>query len=145
LEHLLLSCGGGGAGAGGREWLDQWIDSGTEGMVFVGMNPHNNNNNSKDGKDPKERDNSFISNSNSKVMTAAEFAALKRIHGSDPFPMSLSLGDEGEYWVPGEAARLGVDFMRAKAPHAPQTLIMDFLRDMNKVNYIVYLSFYLSH
>jgi hypothetical protein len=41
--------------------------------------------------------------------------------------------DESEYWVPGEAARLGLEFLSAKVPHASPKVIMDFLRSMNKV------------
>lgn len=41
--------------------------------------------------------------------------------------------DEAEYWVPGEAARLGLEFLTSKIPHASPRVIMDFLRSMNKV------------
>jgi hypothetical protein len=41
--------------------------------------------------------------------------------------------EEAEYWVPSDAARLGMQFMQSKLPHAPSSLIMDFLRNMNKV------------
>lgn len=45
----------------------------------------------------------------------------------------ISAQDEAEYWVPGEAARLGLEFLSAKIPHASPKVIMDFLRSMNKV------------
>jgi hypothetical protein len=45
------------------------------------------------------------------------------------------LQDEAEYWVPGEAARLGLEFLTSKIPHASPKVIMDFLRSMNKVTY----------
>jgi hypothetical protein len=35
--------------------------------------------------------------------------------------------------VPGEAARLGLEFLTSKIPHASPKIIMDFLRSMNKV------------
>jgi hypothetical protein len=35
--------------------------------------------------------------------------------------------------VPGEAARLGLEFLTSKIPHASPKVIMDFLRSMNKV------------
>lgn len=38
-----------------------------------------------------------------------------------------------EYWVPEAAAKLGLQFMKSKIPHAPTSVIMDFLRNMNKV------------
>jgi hypothetical protein len=37
--------------------------------------------------------------------------------------------------VPGEAARLGLEFLTSKIPHASPKVIMDFLRSMNKVHY----------
>lgn len=66
-------------------------------------------------------------------LTPTEFAHLKRVHGGDPFPMSKNMEEEGEYWVPSAAARLGLDFLSSKIPHASPRVIMDFLRSMNKI------------
>ena len=49
-------------------------------------------------------------------------------------PNHTSSQEEAEYWVPSEAARLGLEFMSAKIPHASPKVIMDFLRSMNKVS-----------
>lgn len=68
-----------------------------------------------------------------KKMTETEFAHLKRVHGKDPFPLTANLTDEAEFWVPSEAARLGVQFMASKFPNTQPKVIMDFLRSMNKV------------
>eukprot|EP00981_Chlorochromonas_danica_P012341 scaffold4841_cov259-Ochromonas_danica.AAC.14 len=66
-------------------------------------------------------------------MSETEFAHLKRVHGKDPFPLSSSLVDESEFWVPREAARLGVQFMSQRFPNASPKVIMDFLRSMNQI------------
>jgi len=70
---------------------------------------------------------------NSFDLSPAEFAHLKRIHGGDPFPLTRDLAEEAEYWVPSEAARLGLQFLSSKIPHASPKVIMDFLRSMNKI------------
>lgn len=44
--------------------------------------------------------------------------------------------------MPGEAARLGLDFLAAKVPHASPKVIMDFLRSMNKVKSCIYMYVY---
>ena len=62
---------------------------------------------------------------------------MKKLHGSDPFPMSQNLGEESEFWVPSAAAKLGLQFLSSKIPHAPPKVIMDFLRNMNKVVIII--------
>lgn len=77
-------------------------------------------------------------NNNNSILTSfdlspAEFAHLKRIHGGDPFPMTSNLLEEAEYWVPSDAAKLGLQFLTAKIPHASPKVIMDFLRSMNKI------------
>lgn len=42
--------------------------------------------------------------------------------------------------MPSEAARLGLEFMSAKIPHASPKVIMDFLRSMNKVCNVMYFA-----
>ena len=45
--------------------------------------------------------------------------------------------------MPGEAARLGLDFLAAKVPHASPKVIMDFLRSMNKVKSCICMYVYI--
>ncbi|RYH21037.1 hypothetical protein EON65_21660 [archaeon] len=68
-------------------------------------------------------------------LNATEYAHLKRLYGKDPFPLtnSASMYEEGEYWVPSEAAKLGVQFFTTKLPHVSTNVIMEFLRGMNKI------------
>ena len=72
---------------------------------------------------------------NSLPLNATEYAHLKRLYGKDPFPLtnSGSMHEESEYWVPGEAAKLGVQFFTTKLPHVSTNIIMEFLRGMNKI------------
>ena len=63
---------------------------------------------------------------------------MKKLHGTDPFPMTQTMGEEAEFWVPSAAAKLGMQFLSSKVPHAPQKVIMDFLRNMNKVYFVYY-------
>lgn len=88
-------------------------------------------------------------------LSPIEFNHLKEVHGTDPYPMTSHLGvslnrhyqslgeflmlsvfvhqEESEYWVPADAAKLGVHFMASKFPSASPRVILDFLRSMNKV------------
>eukprot|EP01035_Chromulina_nebulosa_P018510 gene18510-24227_t len=66
-------------------------------------------------------------------ITPSEFEHLKRIHGGDPFPITQSMEEEELYWVPKRAATIGMDFLSSNLPHAPPSVIMEFLRKMNKV------------
>lgn len=45
----------------------------------------------------------------------------------------LLLQEESEFWVPADAAKLGVQFMASKFPSASPRVILDFLRNMNKI------------
>jgi len=47
--------------------------------------------------------------------------------------MTLTCQEEEQYWVPEAASRMGVEFWESKIPNAPKSLIMDFLRRLNKV------------
>ena len=67
------------------------------------------------------------------LITPSEVAHLKRVHGTDPFPVFPSFAEETDFWVPREAARLGMNFIASKIPHAPPSLILEFLRGMSKV------------
>ncbi len=148
-----------------QEFLAHWQDSG--GMDFVGISRDGarthgsfldgdshvlSSHHYMDGPQPTSTVEQLLSNT---VLTPAEFAHLKRVHGGDPFPMTSSLNvsyhllvylclyltgkpqEEAEYWVPSDAARLGLNFISAKVPHASPSVIMDFLRSMNKVSHLL--------
>lgn len=68
-----------------------------------------------------------------RLIAPEEVDQLKRLHGTDSFPVEGSLLEETEYWVPREAAHIGMSFMVAKIPHAPPGLIYEFLRNLSKV------------
>ena len=67
------------------------------------------------------------------LITPSELAHLKRVHGTDPFPVFPSFAEELDNWVPREAAKLGMNFIASKIPHAPPGLILEFLRGMSRV------------
>lgn len=109
-----------------KDFVMSWMDSG--GLHFAGSGINTSASRNFDAINQnisKALDNEEI--------TPAEFEHLKRIHGRDPFPMSGTMQEESEYWVPKEAAELGVHFLRTKFPQTPPTVIMEFLRNMNKV------------
>jgi hypothetical protein len=133
-----------------KEFLDQWQVS--DGLNFVGFDrdPSSVTRFSSGGNttidisaqglfgadyyDP-HAEGGFDGGAESKYdLTPSEFAQLKRIHGRDPFPMTSTYYEESEYWVPKDAAKLGLNFMAAKFPHASPQVIMEFLRSMNKVS-----------
>lgn len=68
-----------------------------------------------------------------RLIEPEEVDQLKRLHGTDSFPIEGSFTEETEYWVPREAAHIGMNFMVAKIPHAPPGLIYEFLRNISKV------------
>ena len=70
---------------------------------------------------------------NERLIAPEEVDQMKRLHGTDSFPVKDSLHEETEYWVPREAAHIGMNFMVAKIPHAPPGLIYEFLRNISKV------------
>eukprot|EP01036_Dinobryon_divergens_P030096 gene30096-39292_t len=114
-----------------KELADMWHDSG--GLVFVGMGDKNDDLELSDvrrsqlfdlhGATTGEGSHSTagLAFTNASI-TPSEFAQMKRLHGGDPFPLSANLSDEAEYWVPGDAARLGIQFMQSKLPHAPSNM-----------------------
>ena len=67
------------------------------------------------------------------MISASEMNHLKRMYGDDSFPMFSSMIEESEYWVPREAAHIGMNFMVSKIPHAPPGTIYEFLRNISKV------------
>ena len=119
-----------------RDFIDQWQLS--DGMNFVGFDRDPSSvtrltsGNSLDITSGLDLDHDFADETKYDI-TPSEFAQLKRIHGRDPFPMTNSYQEETEYWVPKDAAKLGVNFITAKFPHANPQVIMEFLRSMNKV------------
>jgi hypothetical protein len=66
-------------------------------------------------------------------ITASRFQHLRRDHDNDPFPI-LPTDEEQIHWVPRKAADIGIQFLADNLPHAPASVIMEFLRTMNKVN-----------
>ena len=68
-----------------------------------------------------------------KLISPDEVNQLKRLHGTDTFPVPNSLKEESEYWVPREAAHIGMSFMVSKIPHAPPGMVYEFLRNLSKV------------
>ena len=111
-----------------KEFLAHWKDSG--GMDFIGMKKNSNSELLTDYDGTGGVNDTVL---NTVELTPSEFNHLKRIHGGDPFPMTKNLGEESEYWVPTEAAKLGMQFLASKVPHAAPSVIMEFLRSMNKV------------
>lgn len=118
-----------------KDFFEQWQDS--NGMAFIGIDrdPGGMTGTEGTGLDPIDTWNDRPANLsfNNTDLTPAEFAHLKRIHGGDPFPMTSNTAEEQEYWVPNDAARLGLQFLASKMPHASPKVIMDFLRSMNKI------------
>eukprot|EP01034_Spumella_vulgaris_P036058 gene36058-44468_t len=127
-----------------RDFLAHWQDSG--GMDFIGIRPGGTHSHTHNMDSTHHTSSShphyhtadsavdaLLYGENNTDLTPAEFAHLKRVHGGDPFPMTDTLQEESEYWVPSAAARLGLQFISSKAPHAHPSVIMDFLRSMNKI------------
>lgn len=123
----------------GEEFFHHWGDS--HGMSFVGTDLDEEGYNFDMDYDG---DHTHSTNYNAHAsqhtqhslpLNATEYAHLKRLHGKDPFPLSNSgsMYEEGEYWVPSEAAKLGVQFFTTKLPHVNTNVIMEFLRGMNKI------------
>lgn len=117
-----------------KGFLTRWRDS--EGMSFIGVpagtrgesgqqqhpqHPHTHNDDDDDFRDYQD------------LMSPSDVAHLKRVHGQDPFPVLATFYEEQEFWVPREAARLGMNFIASKIPHAPPSIILEFLRNMSKV------------
>lgn len=128
-----------------KGFLARWRDS--EGMSFVGVpsagraehdrhsdhahhthSSHTHHMHHHDDEEEDDRDADLRG-----VITPAELEHLKRVHGHDPFPVLPSFFEEQEFWVPREAARLGMNFIASKIPHAPPSIILEFLRNMSKV------------
>lgn len=109
-----------------KDFVTSWMDS--DGLHFAGSG---NNFGASRSLDANNQNN--VNGFDGEQITPAEFEHLKRIHGRDPFPMSSTMQEESEYWVPKDAAELGVHFLRTRFPQTPPTVIMEFLRNMNKV------------
>jgi len=129
-----------------KGFIEKWNDS--ESMSFTGLTTLPNNLssnlstihyiNSQYGINYDSNDDINDENDNDEMklpndITPSEFEHLKRIHGGDPFPITSSMEEEELYWVPKRAATIGMDFLSSNLPHAPPSVIMEFLRKMNKV------------
>ena len=66
-------------------------------------------------------------------ITANELSQMKRLYedGNEPIPSSFD--DESELWVSREYLNLGMGFFKEFAPHAPISVVKDFIRKMNKI------------
>ena len=116
-----------------KGFLAKWRDS--DGMAFMGVpNPG-----SRKQHDNYPRNNPNTASANAAdedgdaLISASEVARLQRTHGTDTFPLMSTLVEESEFWVPREAAHIGMNFMASKIPHAPPGTIYEFLRSMNKI------------
>jgi hypothetical protein len=67
------------------------------------------------------------------LISPSEVERLQRKHGMDTFPLMSTMLEESEFWVPREAAHIGMNFMASKIPHAPPGTIYEFLRNMNRI------------
>jgi myosin heavy subunit len=141
-----------------KEFLAHWKDSG--GMHFAGIDKDPSTNLNRDTTDSLMQtiskvngETDFWENRNASGylekydLTPLELNQLKEIHGSDPFPMTSNYQEEAEYWVPADAAKLGIQFMQTRFPNTSPRVIMDFLRSMNKVSwYIIFiLAYFVSY
>eukprot|EP01038_Epipyxis_sp_PR26KG_P004052 gene4052-5794_t len=128
-----------------KEFFAYWQDSG--GLTFTGVDKRDLkykvimdtsdliwHNLSGPGAEYESTSNMFEDAAHGNTeLTPTDFAHLKRIYGGDPFPMTADLMEEAEYWVPNDAARLGIHFIQSKLSNTPPKVILDFLRSMNKI------------
>jgi hypothetical protein len=125
-------------------FVQRWHDN--QGLSFSGLDRHHGKGEHKG--DPEAQAMGLASD----LITPEEFAHLKRLHGNgDPFPMTASMQEESENWVPEETARLGVRFLDARLGSAAavaaaastggpggvtayrRQVIRDFVRNANQV------------
>eukprot|EP00605_Chrysophyceae_sp_TOSAG23-4_P000727 GSChrysophyteH1.ASY1.ANO1.811.1 assembled CDS len=108
-----------------KGFLAKWRDS--DGMAFIGIpkpgakDKYDMPRPPGDGKDGDA------------LISVSEVARLQRTHGTDTFPLMSTMLEESEFWVPREAAHIGMNFMASKIPHAPPGTIYEFLRSMNQI------------
>jgi hypothetical protein len=111
-----------------KGFLTKWRDS--DGMAFMGV-PRAG---AKPKHDfPRPGGSAADEADGDALISASEVARLQRTHGTDTFPLMSTLVEESEFWVPREAAHIGMNFMASKIPHAPPGTIYEFLRSMNKI------------
>jgi predicted RNase H-like nuclease (RuvC/YqgF family) len=128
-------------------FVQRWYDN--QGLSFSGLDRHQGKDPASEHKgDPEAQAMGLASD----LITPEEFAHLKRLHGGgDPFPMTASMQEESENWVPEETARLGVRFLDARLGSAAavaaaggpggvtayrRQVIRDFVRNANQVRVI---------
>jgi hypothetical protein len=109
-----------------KGFLAKWRDS--DGMAFMGV-PKPGAKERHDMPRPLDDGN----DDGDALISASEVARLQRTHGTDTFPLMSTMLEETEFWVPREAAHIGMNFMASKIPHAPPGTIYEFLRNMNKI------------
>lgn len=132
-------------------FVQRWYDN--QGLSFSGLDRlHGSKGTGGHRDDPEARAMGLASD----LITPEEFAHLKRLHGGgDPFPMTASMQEESENWVPEETARLGVRFLDARLGSATavaaassggpggvtayrRQVIRDFVRNANQVCLILF-------
>jgi len=121
-----------------KGFLAKWRDS-DEGMSFVGI-PKSLASGDQADAEIKNRTAAGGYSSTTKgdkdgdeLISPTEVEHLQRTHGLDTFPLMSTLVEESEFWVPREAAHIGMNFMASKIPHAPAGTIYEFLRNMNRI------------
>ena len=57
------------------------------------------------------------------------------MHGSDPFPMSQTVGEEAEFWVPSAAAKLGYFVVVVVFVFVVVVVVVVVLFSLNYYNY----------
>ncbi len=125
-----------------KGFLAKWRDCG-EGMSFVGISKKAIADSSDIEIEKRSNAGGFMHTGSShaiggkddgdELISPAEVEHLRRTHGMDAFPLMSTLLEESEYWVPREAAHIGMNFMASKIPHAPPGTIYEFLRNMNRI------------
>ena len=113
-----------------KGFLRKWRDG--ESMSFMGI-PRVGG--SEEEKKPDNSASAFSETDyqNEKLISPQEVDQLKRLHGTDTFPVNKTFEEESDYWVPREAAHIGMSFMVSKIPHAPPGMVYEFLRNLSKV------------
>ena len=114
-----------------KGFLSKWRDS-EDGLAFMGV-PKG----SAQEQEVQHRTaaGGYVANSDEgdALISPSEVERLQRKHGMDTFPLMSTMLEESEFWVPREAAHIGMNFMASKIPHAPPGTIYEFLRNMNRI------------
>lgn len=66
-------------------------------------------------------------------ITPNELSQMRRQYEDGNEPISSSFDEESELWVSREYLKLGLGFFKEFAPHAPISVVKEFIRKMNKI------------